>query len=123
MDVVIEGAVSIPVFVEDAKSIGVGKILKLYQTVHPVPAGRQSDRVSHQESLEHFSHLCFHSLVCHCLHELVDQLVILLSSDSLVLQSDVQGVIEQRLDQKSVSQSIRDNLASHFCFRTIIKLI
>lgn len=39
LDVVIEGTVSIPVFVEDAKGVAVSKILKLYQTVHPVPAG------------------------------------------------------------------------------------
>lgn len=42
LDVVVEGAVSIPVFVEDAKGVAVGEILKLYQTVHPVPAGRRS---------------------------------------------------------------------------------
>lgn len=42
LDVVIKGAVSIPIFVEDAKGVAVGEILKLYQTVHPVPAGRQS---------------------------------------------------------------------------------
>lgn len=42
LDVVVEGTVSIPVFVEDAKGVAVGEILKLYQTVHPVPAGRQS---------------------------------------------------------------------------------
>lgn len=42
LDVVVEGAVSIPVLVEDAKGVAVGEILKLYQTVHPVPAGRQS---------------------------------------------------------------------------------
>lgn len=33
------------------------------------------------------------SLVRHCLHELVDKLVILLSSDSLVLQADVKRVV------------------------------
>lgn len=53
-----------------------------------------------------FSHLCFHSLVRHRLHELVDQLVVLLSSDSLVLQSDVQRVIEQRLRHKSIINTI-----------------
>lgn len=39
LDVIIEGAVSVPVFVEDAKGVAVGEILKLNQTVHPVPAG------------------------------------------------------------------------------------
>ena len=39
LDVVVEGAVSVPVFVEDAEGVAVGKILKLYQAVHPVPAG------------------------------------------------------------------------------------
>lgn len=40
LDVVVEGTVSIPVFVEDAEGVAVGKILKLYQAVHPIPAGR-----------------------------------------------------------------------------------
>lgn len=43
---------------------------------------------------------CLGSLVRHCLHELVDQLVVLLASDSFVLESDIQGVIQQCLDQK-----------------------
>lgn len=46
--------------------------------------------------------LCFHSLICHRLHELVDQLIILLSSDSFVFESNVKGVIEQSLDQKPI---------------------
>lgn len=100
MDVVVEGTVSIPVFVEDAEGVAVGEILKLYQAVHPVPAGQQSDRSDIWISRALFGHLCFYSLVRHCLHELVDQLVVLLPSDSLVLQADVQGVVEQRLDQK-----------------------
>lgn len=53
LDVVVEGAVLILVFMEDAKGVAVGEILKLYQTVHPVPAERQSDSVRRQESLAH----------------------------------------------------------------------
>lgn len=41
LDVIVEGTVSIPVLVENPKGVAVGKILKLYQTVHPVPAGQQ----------------------------------------------------------------------------------
>lgn len=41
LDVIVEGTVSIPVLVENAKGVAVGKILKLDQTVHPVPAGQQ----------------------------------------------------------------------------------
>lgn len=36
LDVVIEGAVSVPVLVEDAKGVAVSEILKLNQAVHPV---------------------------------------------------------------------------------------
>lgn len=50
----------------------------------------QSDRITLATS----GRLRFHSLICYCLHELIDQLVVLLPSDSLVLQSDVQGVVE-----------------------------
>lgn len=41
LDVVVEGAVFVPVFVQNAEGIDVGEILKLYQTAHPVPAERQ----------------------------------------------------------------------------------
>lgn len=41
LDVVVECTVAISVLVEDAKGVAVGEILKLYQTLHPVPAGRQ----------------------------------------------------------------------------------
>lgn len=51
LDVIVEGAVSIPVFVEDAKGVAVGEILKLNQAAHPVPAERRSDGVGPRESL------------------------------------------------------------------------
>lgn len=38
LDVIVEGAVTIPVLVEDSERVTVGKVLKLDQTVHPVPA-------------------------------------------------------------------------------------
>lgn len=41
LDVVVERAVTVPVLVEDAKGVAVGKILELDQAVHAVPAGRQ----------------------------------------------------------------------------------
>ena len=44
LDVIVEGAVPIPVFVKDAECVVVGKVLKLNQTVHPVPAQRHGDR-------------------------------------------------------------------------------
>lgn len=43
--------------------------------------------------------VCLFSLVRHSLHKLINELIILLPSDSLVLQSDVQRVIKQRLDK------------------------
>lgn len=46
MDVVVEGAVAIPVLIEDAEGIAVGEVLKLNQAVHPVPAGRRVKKVS-----------------------------------------------------------------------------
>lgn len=46
LDVVVEGAVSIPVLVEDAEGVAVSEVLKLYQAVHPVPAGQQSGSVT-----------------------------------------------------------------------------
>lgn len=42
LDVVIEGAITVAVFVENAESITIGKILKLNQTVHPIPAKQTS---------------------------------------------------------------------------------
>lgn len=38
LDVVVEGAVAIPVLVKDTKGVAVGEILKLDQAVHPIPA-------------------------------------------------------------------------------------
>lgn len=91
LDVIVEGAVPIPVFVKDAEGVAVGKILKLNQTVHPVPAERHCDRSEFKARSLQCLLLArvLYSLVCHRLHELIDELVVLLPSDSLVLQSDV----------------------------------
>lgn len=59
LDVIVEGAVPIPVFVKDAEGVAVGKILKLNQTVHPVPAERHCDR----QNLKHDHSNVFCSLV------------------------------------------------------------
>lgn len=40
-----------------------------------------------------------HLLVCHGLHELVQQIIVLLPTHTRVLQADVQGVSEQLLEQ------------------------
>lgn len=42
LDVIIEGAVTVAVLVKNAESIAVGEILKLNQTVHPIPAPQTS---------------------------------------------------------------------------------
>lgn len=41
MDVIVEGAVAIPVLVEDAEGVAVCKVFKLNQAVHPVPGGQR----------------------------------------------------------------------------------
>lgn len=38
LDVIVESAVTVAVLVKNAESIAVGKILKLNQAVHPIPA-------------------------------------------------------------------------------------
>lgn len=55
---------------------------------------------------------CFHPLVRHRLHELINQLVVLLPSDSLVLQADVQRVIQQCLSPeiKILNQAINQSI-------------
>lgn len=42
LDVIIEGAVTVAVLIKNPESIAVGKILKLYQTVHPIPVTQSS---------------------------------------------------------------------------------
>lgn len=38
LDVIVEGAISIPVLVKHAEGVVVSKVLKLNKTIHPVPA-------------------------------------------------------------------------------------
>ena len=48
LDIIIKSAVMVPVFVQDAESVAVCKVLKLNEAVHAVPAGRQG--VSKQDN-------------------------------------------------------------------------
>ena len=50
LDVIIKSAVMVPVFVEDTESVAVCKVLKLNETVHAVPVGRQGFPVSKQDT-------------------------------------------------------------------------
>lgn len=48
-----------------------------------------------------------HLLVCHGLHELVQQLIVLLPTHTWMLQADVQGISEQLLEETaSISSSV-----------------
>lgn len=38
LDIIIEHTVSVAVFIEETKSVGIGKVFKLDETVHAVPA-------------------------------------------------------------------------------------
>ena len=73
LDVIVEGAVPIPVFVKHAEGVAVGKVLKLNKTVHPVPAEQHGDQnLKQHHSSVSSAHLCLYSLFCHRLHELID---------------------------------------------------
>lgn len=50
LDVIIEGAVTVAVLIENAERVAVGKILKLNQTVHPIPVTQTS--VNHSLSYQ-----------------------------------------------------------------------
>ena len=41
MDVVVEHAVLVAVFVEKAEGVGIGKVLKLDEAIHSKPVGRE----------------------------------------------------------------------------------
>lgn len=72
MDIIVEGAVLLPVLSEKAERIVVSKVLKLDQCVLPV-------------------------FVHHSLHELVNQVIISLRTVSLLVQTHVERILEKSL--------------------------
>lgn len=72
LDIIVEGAVLLPVLPEEAEGIVVPKVLKLNQRVLPV---------------------FFH----HCFHELINQIVVCLRVISLLVQAHVQRILEESL--------------------------
>lgn len=72
MDIIVEGAVLLPVLSEKAECIVVSKVLKLDQCVLPV-------------------------FVHHRLHELVNQVIISLRTVSLLVQTHVERILEESL--------------------------
>lgn len=72
LDIIIEGAVLLPVLPEEAEGIMVPKVLKLDQRV-----------------LSIFFH--------HSLHELIDQIIIGLRAVTLLIQAHVQWILEESL--------------------------
>lgn len=72
LDVIVEGAVLLPVLSEKAESVVVPKVFKLDQRVLPV-------------------------FVHHGLHELVNQVIIGLRAIPLLIQAHVEGILQESL--------------------------
>lgn len=72
MDIIVEGAVLLPVLPEEAEGIMVPEVLKLDQRVLPI-------------------------FVHHSLHELINQLIVGLGAIPLLVQAHVQRILEQSL--------------------------
>jgi len=72
LDVVVEGAILVAVFLEEAEGVVVAEVLELDQGVLAVPAH-------------------------HRLHELFNKLVVLVADDALLAQTNVQRVVKQLL--------------------------
>lgn len=72
LDIIVEGAVLLPVLPEEAESIVVPKVLKLDQCVLPV-------------------------FVHHSLHELINQIIVSLRAIPLLVQAHVQRILEESL--------------------------
>lgn len=70
--IIIEGAVLLPVFPEEAEGIVVSKVLKLNQRVLPI-------------------------FVHHSLHELIDQIIVGLWAIPVLVEAHVKGIPEERL--------------------------
>lgn len=72
LDIIVEGAVLLPVFPEEAEGIVVPKVLKLDQCVLPV-------------------------FVYHSLHELINQIIVSLRTIPLLVQAHVQWILQESL--------------------------
>lgn len=72
LDVIVEGAVLLPVLSEKPESVVVPKVFKLDQCVLPI-------------------------FVHHSLHELVDQVIVRLRAIPLLIQAHVEGILEESL--------------------------
>lgn len=80
LDIVIEGAVFLPVFPKEAEGIVVPKVLKLDQSVLPI-------------------------FVHHSFHELIDEIIIGLRAISLLIKTHVEWILEEGLIGDKVKYS------------------
>merc|ERR1719309_381544 len=72
LNVVVEGAILVAIFLKESEGILIAKVLKLNKSILSI----SSD---------------------HCSHELVNEVIIILSSDSLVSQSNVVNILKEFL--------------------------
>ena len=90
LDVIIECAILVPIFLKEAECIVVSKVLKLDQTVLSIALYRCLEINKRLEAKEENNKM-FH------LHELINKFIISLPSNSLVPQSNIVYIIQQLL--------------------------
>lgn len=100
LDIIIKCAESVTVFIENTKCIAVGKIFKLNKTIHPVP---KTNTHKHKQFWKCVNFACLYFtplnniLVSDGLHELINEVIIFFAPHSFVLQTNVQGIIQEGL--------------------------